>query len=95
MLCDFGEVVLSVDTTNRIQFVDAEEFFAVYVKLITINRKRDFVFAAASDLGKEVKELTYDANEITSEAFIAAEARKFRLHPTGADAPSPDMLFWT
>lgn len=28
--------------------------------------------------GKEVKELTYDANEITSEAFIAAEARKFR-----------------
>ena len=28
--------------------------------------------------GKEVTELTYDANEITSEAFIAAEARKFR-----------------
>ena len=50
MLCDFGEVVLSVDTTNRIQFVDAEEFFAVHIKLITINRKRDFVFAAASDL---------------------------------------------
>lgn len=28
--------------------------------------------------GEEVKELTYDASEITAEAFIAAEARKFK-----------------
>ncbi len=28
--------------------------------------------------GKDIKELNYDVNEITSEAFIAAEARKFK-----------------
>lgn len=28
--------------------------------------------------GEEVSELSYDTNEITSEAFIAAEARKFK-----------------
>ncbi len=27
--------------------------------------------------GKEVKELTYDVNEITAEAFVEAETRKF------------------
>ena len=40
--------------------------------------------------GKEVKELTYDANEITSEAFIAAEARKFRAAGVTAGALEMD-----
>ena len=42
--------------------------------------------------GKEVRELTYDVNEITADAFVEAEMRKFNaVSKKGVNAPAMEM----